>query len=69
MKGWATIMNKFEEQQRQRVLLQAGRFGYALGRERYEPFGWELFTPRRKQVVASGSLDDLEIWLEDSQQG
>ncbi len=60
-------MNKFEankfERQRQRVLLQAGRFGYALGREHYEPYGWELFTPRRKRVLASGSLDDLENWL------
>ncbi|MFB8281870.1 hypothetical protein [Nocardia colli] len=55
------------EELRQRVTAQATRAGYGLKRRNVPPYGWILFTASTHEDAASGTLEELEIWLTDQQ--
>ncbi len=49
---------------RQQVLARAGRAGYGLVRQHRPPYGWELVTVREHRPVTSGTLEELDAWLD-----
>ncbi|QBS43844.1 hypothetical protein DMB37_30855 [Nocardia sp. CS682] len=46
------------------MLAKAGRAGYGLVCQHLPPYDWELITAGEHRPVTSGTLEELDAWLD-----